>query len=103
MGTHLIKFYKNSSSQLYLAPKYSFYLSQELHFDPGDTGEGALQTADGHVGGYEERIFSQGGFDQGVAAGNIRIGIGPGGHPGGLFDFDEVVVEVAEAVESLAF
>lgn len=55
------------------------------------------------MGGYEQGVFGQGGFDEGTPASEIAFGIGPGGHPGGLFDFAGVMVEVTEAVEGLSF
>src|SRR5215469_12803917 len=53
--------------------------------------------------GYEQGVFCQGGFDKGAPASEIAFWIGPGGHPGGLFDLDGVMVEVTEAVEGLRF
>src|SRR5260370_16865660 len=55
------------------------------------------------MGGDEQSIFCQGGFDEGAPASEIAFGIGPGGHPRRLFDFDGVMVEVTEAVEGLSF
>ncbi len=62
-----------------------------------------FQAAGGHMGSYEQGVFCKGGFDEGTPASEIAFGIGPGGHPGGLFDFAGVMVEVTEAVEGLSF
>ena len=53
------------------------------------------------MGGYEEGIFCQGSFNKRLSTAEVGVRIGPGSHPGDLFDFDGVVVKVAEAVESL--
>src|SRR6266853_447336 len=72
-----------------------------LDFDPFNAGGGALQAANGHMSGYEEGIFCQGSFNKRLSTVEVGVRIGPGSHPGDLFDFDGVMVKVAEAVESL--
>ena len=72
-----------------------------LDFDPFNAGGGAVQAANGHMGGYEEGIFCQGSFNKRLSTAEVGVRIGPGSHPSRLFDFDGVVVKVAEAVEGL--
>lgn len=72
-----------------------------LDFDPFIAGVGAVQAANGHMGGYEEGIFCQGSFNKRLSTVEVGVRIGPGSHPGDLFDFYGVMIKVAEAVESL--
>ena len=55
------------------------------------------------MGGYEKGIFCQGSFNKRLSTRDVGVRVGLVGHPGGLFDFDGVVVEVTKAVEGLAF
>src|SRR5438876_10319223 len=50
---------------------------------------------------YQKRVFFQSSFDEPLAAGKVGRGIGPFDHPRWLFNFNYIVKEVTQAIESL--
>jgi hypothetical protein len=44
-----------------------------LDFDPFIAGVGAVQAANGHMGGYEESSFCQGSFNKRLSTGEVGV------------------------------